>query len=143
MMVLKVKTYRAMDIDSSKLEVGDVLIVRFESGSTIHLLPVQDHGYHRWLYTKRSWLPGDRDMIRQLLTTTTATDSLGGPAKVETQDSLVDAYTPWHFRLDEQLHFGVEVAGQRNFRRSLGTFPSSGGRVTNVTASTVHAFARS
>lgn len=143
-MVLTVRNYRGIDVDTSRVALGDILIVRLEQGN-IHLMLTRYSSGLRWIYTKTSWLPADVCTVDTLIkknASITAIDGFG-----TTKNGRVDLYLSLNLSLDKPIVCTAEIRWEPDSKnrerfRTLGTFLSSGGPVTEVTASRLSTIAR-
>lgn len=142
-MVLTVRNYRGIDIDISRVTLGDILIVMMEHGN-IHLMLTRYFNGLRWTYTKSSWLPVDVCSVDTLIKENPLITAIDGFGTIK--NGRVDLYVPLNFRLDRPVVCTAEIRWEPDRKnhdrsRNLGTFSSAGGLVTEVTASDLSSIA--
>lgn len=135
-MVIAIREYRALDINTTDACPDDALLVTTERGTPIFLSFVKDKGscLRRWRYIKEAMFPVDAEQVERIVNKAAAE----APA---IEQATISVYAGLHIRLDMPLVCQVEAVWpnwqEKGHKRQLGTFKSGGGLVVSVTAVTI------
>jgi len=132
--VIKLREYRALDIDLSEADGKDYLHLIMEKGTPIFLsLATSSHSCSRhWLYILENMWPIDTEQVNDIVKQEQTRDDT-------IDEAIVRVVTPFRIQLDRPLVCTVEAVRPdgSTFRR-LGSFESGGGRVRTVYAHTLN-----
>lgn len=128
LVTLKVRIYRALDIDYSKAGRDDALLLHTERGTPIVLTFAQEPNscMRRWSYEIEHMMPIDSRQVDEIVNAQLTPE--------ERSTAIIKVYVPFKFHLDRALDCTVYASwpDEPYQKRRLGNFESGGRLVTNV-----------
>jgi hypothetical protein len=135
-LAIKVREYRALEIDLSEVGPDDALMLYTERGTPVTLTFAQESTscLRRWCYEREHMFDVDARKVDDVIDTAFTPD--------ERAEATIKVYVPFVLKLDEPLECTVEASWPDNPEKKgkklrLGNFQSGGGRVLRASAVTL------